>query len=573
MTPETFLENFNQLAGTPGAVKRLRELILQLAVTGKLVSQDPNDEPASVLLKKIAAEKARLVREGKIRKSEPLPPIKPEDVPFELPEGWEWVRLGNIGTVGSSSRVHQRDWSDQGIPFYRAREIVKLSQNGFVDNELFISEDLYQSLSSNGIMPEEDDIMLTGVGTIGVPYVVRKDDRFYFKDASVLILKNHFNLFSTYLQYFFQSPYWVNDIHKESMGTTVHTLTIVRANSVLLPFPPDAEQRRIVARVDQLMALCDRLEEREVQAKETHNALTKSTLYVLTTADGSHAFQTAWQRIRDQFSHLFINPESVKELRQTILQLAVMGKLVPQDPNDEPASVLLKKIAAEKARLVREGKIKKSEPLPPIKPEEVPFELPERWEWCRLGMLGNVKGGGTPSKQRPEYWEGDIPWISPKDMKVDFISDSIDHINGSALDDSSVKMIEKGAMLMVVRGMILDHSFPVAITLTAVTINQDMKALELYCNSSQKYILLTFKGNLDRFLALVQRSSHGTCRVDSEKLFSLAIPIPPLTEQHRIVACVDQLMALCDRLEEQLQKTKTEGVQLMEAAIHHLSAA
>ena len=181
-------------AGSGYGVKKLRELVLELAVRGKLVPQDPNDEPASELLKRIEAEKAKLIAEGKLKKEKPLAPIGEVEKPFDIPKRWDWAKLGQIGLIGSSSRIHQKDWTETGVPFYRAREIVKLAENGFVDNELFISESLFESLMQNSIFPEPKDIMITGVGTIGVPYVVRSTDRFYFKDASVLIFKNFSNL-------------------------------------------------------------------------------------------------------------------------------------------------------------------------------------------------------------------------------------------------------------------------------------------------------------------------------------------------------------------------------------------
>lgn len=254
-------QHFGELYTVKENVAELRKAILQLAVMGRLVPQDPNDPPASELLKEIEAEKQRLIKEGKIKKPKPLPPIKPEEVPYQLPQGWEWVRLGDVGLVGSSSRVHQRDWKDQGVPFYRAREIVKLSKLGFVDNELYISEDHYQALAKDGLVPEVNDVMLTGVGTIGVPYIVKETDRFYFKDASVLIFKNYYRLYAPYLYWFFKSPYWIDRIHDGSMGTTVHTLTIGRANDIVVPLPPLPEQHRIVEHIDQLMDLCDRLEQ------------------------------------------------------------------------------------------------------------------------------------------------------------------------------------------------------------------------------------------------------------------------------------------------------------------------
>lgn len=254
-------QHFGTLYSVKENLAELRKAILQLAVMGRLVPQNPNDPPASELLKEIKAEKQRLVKEGKIKKPKPLLPVTEAEKPYALPKGWEWVRLGNIGLIGSSSRVHQRDWRSDGVPFYRAREIVKLSTFGFVKNELFISEDLYQLLSKNGLVPEVNDLMITGVGTIGVPYLVKETDRFYFKDASVLIFKNLYNLYAQFLCRVFKSSFWNASIHDGSMGTTVHTLTIGRATETIIPLPPIPEQHRIVAKIDELMALCDTLEQ------------------------------------------------------------------------------------------------------------------------------------------------------------------------------------------------------------------------------------------------------------------------------------------------------------------------
>lgn len=562
MNADFLLRHFDTLANTPDAVAKLRGLVLQLAVMGKLLPQDPSDEPASVLLKKIAAEKARLVRD-KIRRSEPLPPIKPEDVPFDVPEGWEWVRLGDVILTdtggGTPSKLNNKYW-DGDIPWASVKDIGK---SKFIVKTIdHITADGLANSSSN-IIPSGCIIVCTrmGLGKLSINTV----DMAINQDLRALKLSRHINID------FFYNFFLTQDV----TGSGMTVKGIKRSELLMMPFPlpPLTEQHRIVARVDQLMALIDQLEQQRQTRRETRLRLNASALNALTTAPDAAAFHHAWGRIRDHFHRLYDHPQTVAQLRQAILQLAVMGKLVPQDPHDEPASALLKKIATEKARLVREGKIKRGETLPPVDPEDAPFELPGGWEWCRLGMLGNVKGGGTPSKQRPEYWEGDIPWISPKDMKVDFISDSIDHINDAAVDDSSVKMIEEGALLMVIRGMILDHSFPVAITTVDATINQDMKALELFIDNMQRYVLLVSKGSRDRFLALVQRSSHGTCRIESDRLFSLVIPLPPLPEQHRIVARVDQLMAVCDQLEEQLWQTQAHGARLMEAIVRNLSAA
>ncbi|WP_264510215.1 restriction endonuclease subunit S [Luteolibacter rhizosphaerae] len=256
---ETFFEKFETFTDAPDAVAKMRELVLDLAIQGRLVEQILSESSADDILREIEAARNSSRKAGRGRKLDALPPVESDEISFGIPSEWRWCRLGTLGLISSSCRVHEKDWTSSGVPFFRAREIVKLSKFGKVNNDLFISEEHYQRLASDGLTPEPNDIMITGVGTIGVPYVVGDRDRFYFKDASVLIFKNCFGLNPRYLRLVMLSPYWNREIHKGSMGTTVHTFTIVRAKQTPIPMPPLAEQERIVAKVDELMALCDRL--------------------------------------------------------------------------------------------------------------------------------------------------------------------------------------------------------------------------------------------------------------------------------------------------------------------------
>lgn len=218
----------------------------------------------------------------------------------------------------------------------------------------------------------------------------------------------------------------------------------------------------------------------------------------------------------------------VERLRALILDLAVRGKLVPQDSNELHRPALLKL------------RTKQVEPTCPI---------PASWLCLPLSALGKQLGGGTPAKSRADLWDGPIPWVSPKDMKQDRIADTQMHVSEAALSTSPVKLVPVGSVLFVVRGMILAHSFPVALTDVPVTINQDMKAVVLHDPEMGEYLLRALKGLKQKVLAAIERSSHGTCRLDASVYDSLAIPVPPLAEQRRIVAKVDELMALCDALE------------------------
>ncbi|WFV07627.1 restriction endonuclease subunit S [Citrobacter freundii] len=546
-------------------IKKLRELILELAVRGKLVPQDSNDEPASVLLKRITAEKAELVKQGKIKKQKPLPEISEEEKPFELPEGWEWVRLGDLGIIGSSSRVHQKDWTSKGVPFYRAREIVSLAKNGFVNNELFITDELFETLAQNGLHPEENDIMLTGVGTIGVSYIVKAFERFYFKDASVLIFKNIHKLYHEYLNFIFQSPYWFNEIYKNSMGTTVHTLTISRAVDVLIPIAPEKEQYSINAKVQMLMDLCDQLEQHSLTSLDAHQQLVETLLTTLTDSQNADELAENWARISEHFDTLFTTEASIDALKQTILQLAVMGKLVIQDPNDEPASELLKRIAQKKAQLVKDGKIKKQKPLPPISDEEKPFELPSGWVWCRISDISTVGTGATPSRDEPKYWlDGEINWVTSGETNKPFIKTTSECVTKKAIDDTNVSIYPPGTLIVAMYGQGKTRGQITELLINAGT-NQACAAIQLIANedSHRKFIKIFFEKSYDDLRALASGGAQPNLNV--AKISQTVIPLPPEHEQARVVLAVNSLLNLCSSLKKHIQSAQQTQLHLADA--------
>ena len=231
----------------------LKSKIIDLGIRGKLTEQLPEDGDAETLYAQIQEEKEKLIKEGKIKKEKPLGDIEKDEIPFEIPVNWKWVRWGNIVNVVSARRVHQSDWRTEGIPFYRAREIAALADVGSVDNDLYISEKLYEEFSKFGV-PHAGDLMVTGVGTLGKSYVVKENDRFYYKDASVLCFENYAVLEAEFLKRTMESTLMRSQIESNSGGTTVDTLTMIRMNQYLLPLPPLAEQKRIAERIDEIMA-------------------------------------------------------------------------------------------------------------------------------------------------------------------------------------------------------------------------------------------------------------------------------------------------------------------------------
>jgi type I restriction enzyme S subunit len=558
-------------------IKKLRELILELAVRGKLVPQDPSDEPASELLKKIEVEKTQLVKEGKIKKQKPLAPITGEEKPFELPIGWEWKKLGDLGVVASSSRVLKKDWKQDGVPFYRAREIVQLARLGKAQDDLFISESLFKEFMKSGIFPVLGDIMITGVGTIGVPYIVRPNDRFYFKDASVLIFKNTCALNPQYLSLFMKSPLWINAIHAESMGTTVHTLTISRANDTHVCIPPTAEQHRIVAKVDELMALCDQLEAQTEASIDAHKTLIEVLLATFTDAKDADELNENWQTISQHFDVLFTTQASIDQLKQTILQLAVMGKLVKQDPKDEPASKLLERIATEKQQLIKDGKIKKQKPLPPISDEEKPFELPHGWEWEKLRVITTgMDSGWSPACLANSSPSEDV-WGVLKTTAVQ-VMEYLEFENKELpekLKPRPVAEVKTGDILFTRAGPMNRVGISCLVQNTRPKLMISDKIIRFHpmeIGIYGRFIALCL--NAGATAAYLEDAKSGMAasqvNITQEKLAAAPIPLAPLAQQHRIVTKVDELMALCDSLKANLNQAQTTQHHLTDAIVEQI---
>ena len=509
-------------------IKKLRELILELAVRGLLVPQDPNDEPASELLKKIAAEKAKLVKEGKIKKEKPLPPIAELEKPFELPVSWSWEHLADVfyPISVSKNKVKTSELSEEGK--YPVVDQGQSFISGYVDDESLLN-----------ILP--GPVIVFGDHTSALKYV---DFNFVAGADGVKILRP----ISCNERYFFLV---CKTLPIESRGYGRHYSRLV---DNFFPLPPLAEQHRIVAKVDELMALCDQLEQETDASLGAHQTLVETLLSALTSAADHAQFVSAWQRIAGHFDTLFTTEESIAQLKQTILQLAVMGKLVPQDPNDEPASELLKKIAAEKAKLVNEGKIKKDKPLPSIAEEEWPAKLPLGWKLVRFGdFLINRDSERIPLS---------VDERSTRRGKYDYYGASgvIDSIDDYLFDKPLLLIGEDGANL-------INRSTPIAfMAYGKYWVNNHAHVLDGYSTELLLYVSLHINAiSLEPYVT-------GTAqpKMNQAKMNGIVLSIPPLAEQHRIVAKVDELMALCDQLKSRLSDAQTTQLHLADALVEQV---
>jgi len=530
-------------------LKKLRELILELAVRGLLVPQNPDDEPASVLLKKIAAEKARLVKEGKITKPPKFPPIREDEQPFDLPNGWEFARFGNIVFNRDAERiplsVNERETRRGEFDYYGASGVIDS-----IDNYLFDKPLLLIGEDGANLINRSTPIAFIARGKYWVNNHAHVLDG--LTEELLLYVCLHINAISL-------EPYIT--------GTAQPKMNQAKMNSIVLSIPPEAEQRRIVAKVDELMALCDQLEQRHEASLSAHHTLTRALLAALANARDPGQFADAFARIADHFDTLFTTADSIAELKQTILQLAVMGKLVRQHPADEPASVLLKRIAAEKAKLVKAGKIKKQEPLPPIREDEKPFELPEGWEFVRLGDLTLKMGSGsTPSGGETAYRETGTLFLRSQNiwndgLKLDDVAYIPDEIHTKMLNTQ----VFPGDILLNITGASLGRSTIFPEDYITANVSQHVTIIRLVEKEMRHFVHIGILSPLVQKLVWGKQVGMAIGGLSKKVLEQFEFPVPPLNEQHRIVAKVDELMALCDRLRERITASHATQQQLADA--------
>lgn len=386
------VRQFELLATAPGGVGRLRELILTLAVQGKLVPQDPSDESAVDLLREINAERSSFATEGRIQRQRPSVEIPVHEEPFELPRGWVWVRLPQISyDLG------------QGAPA-KAFTYIDVAA---IDNERAVITDAVE-------VCQPADAPSRARKRVSVGTVIYSTVRPYLKNIAIVekaytpsaivstafaVMHPHTGVHAKYLLYYLRSEVFTEFVASKMAGIAYPAINDSSFFSGIVALPPSAEQARIVARVDELMRLCDSLEAQGRLEAEQHARLLGTLLGTLTDSSTPEELAANWKRVADHFDLLLDRPEAVDAVEQTILQLAVRGLLVQQDPSDEPAAVLLVHVRAEKARLIAEGKIKRERPLPLIDAEAAPFVLPPGWAWARFPELGEF--GRGKSKHRP----------------------------------------------------------------------------------------------------------------------------------------------------------------------------
>jgi type I restriction enzyme S subunit len=537
MNAAKLFEHFHRIGDAPDAIPRLRRFILDLAVRGKLVPQDPNDESASELLKRIAAEKARLAKVGEIKPSD-VDPVS-NDEPFPVPHDWTWTRLGAIGDWGSGSTPPRgnSDFYGGGITWLKSGELNDNRQ--LVGSQETVTE-LALAKGSFRLNRTGDVLMAMYGATIGRVAILAETA---VTNQAVCGCTPFAGVFNQFLFLFLLSQR--DRFRSASEGGAQPNISKVKIVETPFALPPLPAQHRIVAKVDQLMALCDRLEAAQAERESKRDRLTAASLARLNAPDPDPAtFADDARFALNNLAAFTTRPDQINQLRQTILNLAVRGRLVPQDPSDEPASELLERIAGWRSKAVREGRIRlPRKPLSAIKPPDGPYELPLQWQWSRLGELIYIRSGDGLTKEAMR--SGRIPVFGG---------------NGVTGFHDTPNVREP----TIVIGRVGYYCGSIHVTPAQAWVTDNAFVTD-FCTEAiaQPFLVLLLTATN------LKENENATAQpvISGSKIYPIVVGLPPLAEQCRIVAKVDELMALCDRLEASLTSGQDHSSRLLDALL------
>lgn len=487
--------------------QQLKNSILQRAIEGKLVEQRAEEGTAKELLKEIKLEKEKLVKEGKIKKSKALPPITEDERPFDIPDSWEWVRLGELLDVIGGTSYKKSQVSSEGLRVLRGGNIDNLKID-FYDNDVFLPLELAEP---EKLVKQYDIIVVASTGSkkvIGKPGFIYTAHNNVTIGAFLRICRLFNKEFFPYISLIFSGMYYRMHIRDVVQGTNINNMKKEHITEFLVPLPPLSEQHRIVAKIEELMPLVD-------QYDKTYSQLT------------------------------VLNEKFPQDMKKSILQYAIEGKLVEQRPEEGTAKELLKEIKLEKEKLVKEGKIKKSKPLPPITEDEIPFDIPDSWEWVRLIDVTTVIGDGihgTPSYDN----NGTVYFVNGNNLcdgKIVIKPDTKRVLKSEA--EKHFVTLDETSFLVSINGTIGNTAFynnePIILGKSACYFN-------LLGKIDKKYIKLIVGSDYYLKYALSEATGTTIKNVSLKSMRKFPIPLPSLSEQHRIVAKIEELMPLCDKL-------------------------
>jgi type I restriction enzyme S subunit len=554
MNADVLLKHYERIADAPDAIARLRRFILDLAVRGKLVPQDPQDEPASELLKRIAAEKARLVKAGEIRKDKPLPDVELDDVPYNAPQGWEWVRIRNV-TRDRGQKVPDRDFT-----YIDVTAINK--EVGCIEDAKVTSANEAPSRARKIVCM--GDVLYSCVRPylLNIAIIETEISPPPIASTAFAVLNGFGLVLPRYQWIVLRSPFMVTCVEEKMRGQAYPAINESDFALLLFPLPPFAEQRRIVAKVDELRALCDRLEAARTGREATRDRLTAASLACLNAPDPA-TFQDDARFALDTLQALTTRCDQIKQLRQTILNLAVRGKLVPQDPKDEPATNLLKQVLAQPWTKKR----KLSELLPEDDVVSVAFPLPVGWTWATVEMLVRPNETVTYGILKPEWVKVGVPTVRVTEMKTGEIDvAALPRCDPARATNFRKTTLVPGDLLISKDGTIGKTAF-VPPELAGGNITQHVLRFPIIDLVDRRFVRLTIDAPFCQAWMAGETKGVALQGVNVGDFRRMPIPTPPLAEQHRIVAKVDALTVLCDRLEASITAATDTRRRLLDALL------
>lgn len=567
MNAERLVTHYEKITDAPHAISRLRHFILDLAIRGKLLPQDPNDESASDLVRRLVKDKARLVNAGGIRKDKALPPVSGADQSFELPSNWTWVRLGDLSQlVTSGSRDWAQHYSDEGAIFIRMGNLSK-------DHYRLRLDQIQRVKAPNDgegtrTRLEAGDILISITGDVGMLGLIPEGFGEAYINQHTAMVRPLAEMKGRYLAELFRSPFAREQFDAPQRGIK-NSFRLTDVTQFVVPLPPLAEQHRIVAKVDELMSLCDRLEAARRSRESVRDRLAAASFARLNTPD-PETFPADSRFALDELAALAARPDQIKALRQTILNLAARGKLVTQDPNDEVASELLKRIADERAELVKTKAIRREEALDPVRSSEMRFDLPTTWVWSRIGEAVLFTQYGTSQKANPS--EKGVPVLTMGNVQDGLVIWNNEKRIPETSEDFPALYLRKfdllynrtnSAELVGKTGIYLGDDDARTFASYLIRLRPSLRF------SNPRYVNMAMNTPEFRETQILPhiKKQTGQANVNGTALKNMLIPLPPLAEQHRIVAKVDGLMALCDRLEASLTATVVARHRLLDALL------
>jgi len=562
MNAELLLAHFNRISAAPDAVVRLRKFILDLAVRGKLVEQSPNDETASTLLKRIRHEKQKAVERGDARKEKPLPRLATDDLPFSIPTNWCWSQLAEIGFLNPRN-VAAESVQSSFVP------MASISAEYGVANAHEVRN--WGDIKSGFTHFAEGDVALAKITPCfenGKSTVLRNLSGGIGAGTTELHVIRPIHVSPDFVLIFLKSPYFIGSGIPKMTGTAgqKRVPTDYFAYSPF-PLPPETEQQRIVAKVDELMALCDGLEVAQREKETRREQLTASTHHHLNNGGDVDELRHHAQFFIGNLPHLTTRPDQIRQLRKTILKLAVRGLLITQSSSDEPASALLSHIRHAKVHLNKKGELKKDKQLWDGLPIDPPYELPTNWIWTRLQDIFEISRGGSPRPAGdPRYFGGAIPWITVREITKDG-EKYLTSTDGSLTEEGAThsRFIEPNDLLLTNSGATLGVP---KISSIKACMNDGVAVLrQFHSFNLNDFAYVYLHSQTDDFRKINQ--GMGQPNLNTPIIAGWFFPLPPLAEQHRIVAKVDELMALCDQLEARLTTARAEASRLLESVLHH----